>query len=167
MKSITNAIPSFRQRARKSYLRQDSSASKLHLCRLSSAVRDRRQLWLRFMLDSHPQMAIPPETGFFFSAHDLSGHELDCGGFLHRNDELPSWLDYEIPEALFCNPWTKISHFTFPRAIGCFTGICRAFAKPRWETRRLFIATTWIRSEIYYRSPFHSLNSRRSDAALS
>src|SRR5882724_3522101 len=102
MKSITNAISSFRQRARKSYLRQDSSASKLHPMPIIVGCPRSGTTLLRFMLDSHPKLAIPPETGFFFTAHELSGEDSRARkDFFSAIIKFPSWSDFEIPEALF------------------------------------------------------------------
>ena len=61
---------------------------------------------LRFMLDAHPEMAIPPETGFL-----ALGPTLMSDGPTRRNEFFravtafpegaPLWGDFQIPMAVF------------------------------------------------------------------
>src|SRR5712664_1151221 len=65
---------------------------------------------LRFMLDAHPEMAIPPETGFLsLSSHfKLKGDALREEFFRSIIDYPPgatAWQDFQIPKKTF---WTKL-----------------------------------------------------------
>src|SRR5882672_5844881 len=55
---------------------------------------------LRLMLDSHPELAIPPETGFLVGASQLegSGDELR-DRLIQVMTELETWQDFDLPMA--------------------------------------------------------------------
>src|SRR3989442_5912148 len=72
---------------------------------------------LRFMLDSHPDLAIPPETGFLKFGQRFWGK----GDKLRRNffrsivdyaDPFPTWDDFDIREQDFWSALTQIEQFT-------------------------------------------------------
>lgn len=71
---------------------------------------------LRFMLDAHSQLAIPPETGFLVIADKLKGkgdHLRDK--FFHAivsyGEPSPSWPDFEIPAEEFRAALDQITPF--------------------------------------------------------
>jgi hypothetical protein len=90
------------------------------------------------MLDAHPELAIPPETGFLATADQLAGPE---GRLRQRFFELvrrfppdsPAWEDFGIAEDTF---WAVLRHVDpFSVADGCrafYRTYAARFAKPRW-----------------------------------
>ena len=61
---------------------------------------------LRFMMDSHPVLAIPPETGFLKLAPRMKGRPDELREKLFREivdypKPVPSWPDFEVPEEAF------------------------------------------------------------------
>jgi len=63
---------------------------------------------LRFMLDSHPEMAIPPETGFIPLLNSLNESNNDDlrKEFFQLLTNFSSWQDFEIDKEIF---WGKLS----------------------------------------------------------
>ena len=56
---------------------------------------------LRLLLDGHPQLAIPAETGFGLMLSELAGHEPTRDELLARITALPTWDDLGVePDAL-------------------------------------------------------------------
>src|SRR2546422_159633 len=80
---------------------------------------------LRFMLDSHPDLAIPPETGFLVPCAQLAGE-----GITLREDffqtvtgyppEAPAWHDFQIPADTFRARLGEIEPFTVANGIRLF-----------------------------------------------
>jgi hypothetical protein len=93
---------------------------------------------LRFMLDSHPELTIPPETGFLALAPKLrgSGDKLRKTFFRALIDypqPIPAWPDFEIPEDAFWATLTEIVPFTVPAGFRAFYRLYAArFGKSRW-----------------------------------
>lgn len=110
---------------------------------------------LRLMLDAHPKLAIPPETGFIPEAiaqQSLRGHprrtlkravrlvanrqplaDSLCDAFLHVVTELPSWADFHIAPELFRETLSWIQPFTLADGIRNFYRLyAQRFNKPRW-----------------------------------
>jgi LPS sulfotransferase NodH len=90
---------------------------------------------LRFMLDAHPQLAIPPETGFLSSAKLLKSG--DCEQFLQRIIDhpptAPAWDDFHISTAEFHDQLLKIQPFNVPSGFRLFYKMYAArFEKSRW-----------------------------------
>jgi hypothetical protein len=56
---------------------------------------------LRFMLDSHPEVAIPPETGFLLLDEPFSGSEEFLGRVTAFPPDAPNWPDFGIPAEAF------------------------------------------------------------------
>ena len=92
---------------------------------------------LRLMLDSHPDLAIPPETSFLALAPKLRGsgdglrerffHAVTtCGG------ATPTWPDFEIPLETFWRALLEISPFT---AAEGFRAFYRLYAERFGKTR--------------------------------
>ncbi|PYS81345.1 MAG: hypothetical protein DMF70_09375 [Acidobacteria bacterium] len=93
---------------------------------------------LRFMLDSHPEMAIPPETGFLAIAPQFKGRGNALRSeFFHALTTyppgVPAWSDFEIPEEAFRMRLNEIPHFTPAEGFRAFYRQYAArFGKSRW-----------------------------------
>jgi len=93
---------------------------------------------LRFMLDSHPDVAIPPETGFLALADHFTG----VGDELRREffdalrgfpAEAPAWKDFDIPDKRFWTALLEISPFSVADGYRAFYRTYAArFGKSRW-----------------------------------
>jgi hypothetical protein len=80
---------------------------------------------LRFMLDSHSELAIPPETGFFSLGPNLKGkgdklRKEFFRAVINFPIEAPSWPDFEIPEATFWESLREIKPFTIAEGYRAF-----------------------------------------------
>ena len=137
-KSITKATRSFLRGTRGLSQTQNLSASKLDPMPIIVGSPRSGTTLLRFMLDSHPELAIPPETGFLCLDPTLpgSGNDLREGFFsaiLNFPVEAPNWPDFEIPEELFRLTLAGISPFNIAEAYRSFYRLYAArFGKPRW-----------------------------------
>jgi len=93
---------------------------------------------LRFMLDSHPNLAIPPETGFLCLGADLGGsgetlRKEFFSAIINFPEESPNWPDFEIPERLFWLSLTAINPFNISDGYRAFYRLYAGrFGKPRW-----------------------------------
>lgn len=93
---------------------------------------------LRFMLDSHPDLAIPPETGFLIVADRFTknGDELREEFFrivTNFPKDAPGWDDFEIPLKAFRREIKKIKPFTVADGYRAFFQLyAKRFNKPRW-----------------------------------
>lgn len=93
---------------------------------------------LRFMLDSHPELAIPPETGFLTLAPKLKGsgdrlREKFFRAVVSYPARSPSWPDFGIPQGEFRAALDAISPFTASEGFRAFYRLYAArFSKPRW-----------------------------------
>jgi hypothetical protein len=129
---------------------------------------------LRFMLDSHPELAIPPETGFLTLGPKLKGRGLKLREQFLREvinfpGKAPVWPDFEIPEESFRASLSEISPFTVPEGYRAFYRLYAArFGKSRWGDKTplycLDIAT--IRNVLPEARFIHIIRDGR-DAALS
>ena len=90
---------------------------------------------LRLMLDAHPQLAIPPETGFLRLAGELEGHgpERFFAAVVGFPESAPAWPEFGIPQELFARELAALEPFT---VAGGFRTFYRLYAgrhgKPRW-----------------------------------
>src|SRR5262245_25471501 len=94
---------------------------------------------LRLMLDAHPVVAIPPETGFLAHASALksSGHSLDADQFLdvitNFPPEMPTWPDFEIAAEDLRSELSRIPRFNVADGFRAFYRLyARRFDKSRW-----------------------------------
>src|SRR2546423_7384695 len=93
---------------------------------------------LRFMLDSHTQVAIPPETGFlsFKPKPWWQGDKLREKFFraiINYPKPEPAWPDFEIPEEVFRAALNEINPFTLSEGYRTFYRLYAArFGKSRW-----------------------------------
>ncbi len=93
---------------------------------------------LRLMLDSHPELTIPPETGFLTLAPKLRGtgdklREKFLRAVTTYPQPTPNWPDFEISENAFRAALTDIVPFTVPEGFRAFYQLYAArIGKPRW-----------------------------------
>lgn len=93
---------------------------------------------LRFMLDAHPEVAIPPETGFLtiggdFAAQDDELREAFFGAVTRYPSDMPAWEDFGIPGEVFRAALSGIEPFTVDEGYRAFYRLYAArFGKPRW-----------------------------------
>jgi hypothetical protein len=99
---------------------------------------------LRFMLDSHPELAIPPETGFLTLGPRLRGRgdalrERFFRAIVGHPAPVPTWPDFEIPEEEFRAALAQIEPFTVSDGYRAFYRLYAArFGKPRWGDKTPF-----------------------------
>jgi len=90
------------------------------------------------MLDSHPALAIPPETGFLNLATELRGRDRNLRerfvrALTNYPTEVPCWPDFEIPEEAFRSALNAISPFSIADGYRTFYRLYAGrFGKPRW-----------------------------------
>ena len=88
------------------------------------------------MLDSHSQLAIPPETGFLSLAPKLRGRrgklrERFFNAVVNYPQPTPNWPDFEIPAESFWSALTLIEPFTIEEGFRQFYRLYAArFDKP-------------------------------------
>lgn len=93
---------------------------------------------LRFMLDSHPEIAIPPETGFLTRCAEFVNQDaITCAEFhdalTHHPPQMRTWTDFGIPAEDFWAALQKIEPFTVTEGYRTFYKLYIArFHKPRW-----------------------------------
>jgi hypothetical protein len=93
---------------------------------------------LRFMLDSHPELAIPPETGFLSLASSFEGkgdalRERFIRALITYPKGSPNWPDFEISEKTFRAELARLSPFTISDGYRAFYRLYAGrFGKPRW-----------------------------------
>ncbi|MGH7833242.1 MAG: sulfotransferase family protein [Candidatus Binatia bacterium] len=89
---------------------------------------------LRLMLDSHPEMCIPPETGFIPAA---TGRSRGAAGlrneFFQTVTQFVTWEDFNLSPEEFFAGLKKIEPFDTSEGIRAFYRLyTRRFGKPRW-----------------------------------
>jgi sulfotransferase family protein len=89
---------------------------------------------LRFMIDAHPDIAIPPETAFlrlgaqFTGAGDELRHR-----FVETITAFPTWPDFGIPKETFRQVIQRIEPFSASDGYRAFyRTYAERFGKPRW-----------------------------------
>ena len=93
---------------------------------------------LRFMLDSHPDLAIPPETGFLVPCAQLTGEGTNvCERFFQTvtgyPSEAPACHDFQIPADMFRARLAEIEPFTVADGIRVFYQLYASrLGKSRW-----------------------------------
>lgn len=93
---------------------------------------------LRLMLDAHPDLAIPPETGFlalssnWINNSDFSPRELVESISTYPTDA-PTWPDFGISQEYLYNLIIKSGNFDIPSGIRTFYQVyAERFGKPRY-----------------------------------
>jgi hypothetical protein len=89
------------------------------------------------MVDAHPEIAIPPETGFVVAVAQLASGDALRRRFFETLTQFPpdapGWHDFEIPSEHFRQELTRISPFTVTAGLRCFYRCYAArFGKRRW-----------------------------------
>jgi len=92
---------------------------------------------LRFMLDAHPELAIPPETNFLCQAADLSRSGLDLRLDMfdlvtQHAEEAPSWPDFELSKEAYWNAIKNVE--PFDKTTG-FREFYRLYARANHKSR--------------------------------
>lgn len=93
---------------------------------------------LRFMLDAHSDLAIPPETGFLIPCAQLKTKKENLEeelvqAILHFPVDAPAWEDFQISEADFRAKIRRIRPLTVAEGVRAFYELYAArFGKPRW-----------------------------------
>jgi hypothetical protein len=90
---------------------------------------------LRFMLDAHPELALPPETGFF--SLEMNHTEPSCSEFfeaiINFPADAPGWQDFHIPKDQFWARLETIEPFTLAAGYRTFYQLyAERFGKRRW-----------------------------------
>jgi hypothetical protein len=129
---------------------------------------------LRFMLDSHSELAIPPETGFLTLGPKLRGRgdklrERFFRAVVNYPETLPSWPDFEVPEEKFRAALAEIDPFSVAEGFRVFYRLYAArHGKPRWgdKTPIYCLSLEEIRGVLPEAHFIHIIRDGR-DAALS
>lgn len=89
---------------------------------------------LRMMLDSHPEMAIPPESHFYFELLKRSATgEMTAAEFYDFITGFFTWKDFAIDPGVFRAALGRVKSFTLTEALRIFYGVYGAkFGKTRW-----------------------------------
>jgi hypothetical protein len=90
---------------------------------------------LRFMLDRHPDLAIPAETHFIPAVLQTSptGASLRSDEFVHRITSSFTWADFGLSKDDFCSAVAAIDPFSPADGLRAFYRLCaEAQNKPRW-----------------------------------
>ena len=92
---------------------------------------------LRFILDAHPDLAIPPETGFLAIGQQLVQDGADREAFFNRvisyPDEAPAWADFGLDAQEFLTRLRELDPYSVPDGFRLFYRMYAArFGKPRW-----------------------------------
>jgi hypothetical protein len=86
---------------------------------------------LRFMLDAHSQLAIPPETGFLLDAAGLASGRGEA--FLSLVTGYESWADFHLDAALLGARVRALAPFSVTAGLRAFYELyAQRFAKRRW-----------------------------------
>ena len=93
---------------------------------------------LRFMLDAHPALAIPPETGFLALASAFTQPpEIARAAFFeqvtHYPPEAPNWIDFQLSPETYWQSLCALEPFTVAEGFRTFYRLYAArFGKARW-----------------------------------
>jgi hypothetical protein len=133
-----------------------------------------RTTLLRFMLDSHPEVSIPPETGFLVLGSKLRGRgdklrKKFFRGIITFSGKAPAWPDFEISEESFRASLSEINPFIIPEGYRVFYRLyAERFGKFRWgdKTPLYCLELNTIRNILPEARFIHIIRDGR-DAALS
>ena len=129
---------------------------------------------LRFMLDAHSGLAIPPETGFLTLGNRLKGRgdalrERFFQAVVNYPPEFPSWPDFEVSQEDFRKALTEVEPFNVSEGFRTFYRLYAArHGKPRWgdKTPIYCLHLDAVRSVLPEARFLHIIRDGR-DAALS
>lgn len=87
---------------------------------------------LRLMLDSHPELAMPPETGFLPEIQHRQ-HELDADGLADLLVGARTWADFHLDADVLRAELRRLRPFSATAGTRCFYRLyAQRFDKPRW-----------------------------------
>jgi hypothetical protein len=126
------------------------------------------------MLDAHPDLAIPPETGFLVLAPKFKGsgdklREKFCRAIMNYPEPISSWSDFEVTEESFRTALMQTTPFTISEGYRAFYRLYAArFGKSRWgdKTPLYCLHLNTIRRALPEARFIHIIRDGR-DAALS
>ncbi|MDT7779330.1 MAG: hypothetical protein QOC99_1842 [Acidobacteriota bacterium] len=129
---------------------------------------------LRLMLDTHPELAIPPETGFLALGPKFRGRgdklrERFFHALINHPQPAPVWPDFEISEEAFQTALSAINPFSVSKGYRTFYRLYAArFGKTRWgdKTPLYCLDIDAIRQTLPEARFIHIIRDGR-DAALS
>jgi hypothetical protein len=89
---------------------------------------------LRLMLDAHPELAIPPETGFFPWITTIDGTARGAADeFVQRLMASPTWVDFHLDAGALRDALAALPGFSVAEGLRCFYRLYAArFGKRRW-----------------------------------
>jgi len=87
---------------------------------------------LRLQLDAHPQLAIPPETGFGLIAGELAARDAGPGDVLEAITALPTWPDLGVKPGELTAAWEELSAWSVADGLRAFY---RTYAAQRGKSR--------------------------------
>ena len=87
---------------------------------------------LRLMLDSHPRLAVPPETSFLPVVHARRS-ELDADSLADLLTGFQTWPDFHLDAAELRRELRSLRPFSVTAGVRCFYRLyARRHGKPRW-----------------------------------
>ncbi len=129
---------------------------------------------LRFMLDSHPELAIPPETGFLSLARGLEGsgeevRETLFAAVVSFPQTAPAWSDFGIPAEEYRRRLEALDPFTVADGVRLFYRMyAERFGKTRWGDKTpLHCRQMAVLEELLPEARFVHLVRDGRDASLS
>lgn len=89
---------------------------------------------LRLMLDSHPELAVPPETGFLVPAAQLAASgRATPGALLELIAGAETWPDFHLSREALADALHELSPFDAASGVRAFYRLyAQRFHKPRW-----------------------------------
>lgn len=88
---------------------------------------------LRLMLDAHPDLAIPPETGFLALSAPFATRDAFFDAVTTYPSEAPAWQDFQISREAFLAELCRIDPFTVSEGYRAFYRLYASrFHKVRW-----------------------------------
>lgn len=89
---------------------------------------------LRMMLDAHPAIAIPPETGFLLTLLEQSpAPRMTWKDFFTFITQFETWIDFHLSHEAFADRLHRLDPFSLSDGLRCFYQLyAERFAKPRW-----------------------------------
>jgi hypothetical protein len=88
---------------------------------------------LRMMLDAHPALAIPPETGFVGTLTSPAYDSISRQAFLAHVTGSENWIDFQLPAHALAADLESLQPFSLAEAVRRFYRLYAArFDKSRW-----------------------------------
>jgi hypothetical protein len=89
---------------------------------------------LRMMLDAHPEIAIPPETGFLLDIlEQQSGSIMTWEDLFKDITQFETWIDFHLSSEALADRLRRLDPFCVPDGLRCFYKLyAERFAKSGW-----------------------------------